>query len=128
MVNRTGDYGVCVVSKPLNKQELDESAPGIVSAFRAPSADDAKGEQQAPGKAGRDAVCFRAKFLLISEQGMTEEAAHATSKKAPWTPGAPGKKCPWKLSQNTNKHRLEKRKTAAERKKLSAAGFIFVIL
>lgn len=57
MVNRTGDYGVCVVSKPLNKQELVK-ALRIGSAFPAPSADDAKGEQQAPGKAGRDAVCF----------------------------------------------------------------------
>ena len=109
MVNRTGDYGVCVVSKPLNKQELVK-ALRIGSAFRLRLLTMQKENNKLRTKLEEMRYVSRAKFLLT-----------ATSKKAPWTPGAPGKKCPWKLSQNTNKHRLEKRKTAAERKKLSAA-------
>ena len=61
MTNRTSDYGVCVVPKPLNKQELLQ-AIRMGSAFRA--------------KLEELRYVSRAKFLLITEQGMSEEAAH----------------------------------------------------
>lgn len=115
MVNRTGDYGVCVVSKPLNKQELVK-ALRIGSAFRHRLLTMQKENNKLRTKLEEMRYVSRAKFLLISEQGMTEEAAHRYIEKAPWTPGAPGKKCPWKLSQNTNKHRLENEKPQRKEK------------
>ena len=75
MVNRTGDYGVCVVSKPLNKQELVK-ALRIGSAFRHRLLTMQKENNKLRTKLEEMRYVSRAKFLLISEQGMTEEAAH----------------------------------------------------
>lgn len=75
MVNRTGDYGVCVVSKPLNKQELVK-ALRIGSAFRHRLLTMQKENNKLRAKLEEMRYVSRAKFLLISEQGMTEEAAH----------------------------------------------------
>lgn len=114
MVNRTGDYGVCVVSKPLNKQELVK-ALRIGSAFRHRLLTMQKENNKLRTKLEEMRYVSQAKFLLISEQGMTEEAAHRYIESAMDTRRT-RKEVSWKLSQNTNKHRLEKRKTAAERK------------
>ena len=75
MVNRTGDYGVCVVSKPMNKQELVK-ALRIGSAFRHRLLTMQKENNKLRAKLEEMRYVSRAKFLLISEQGMTEEAAH----------------------------------------------------
>ena len=81
MVNRTGDYGVCVVSKPLNKQELVK-ALRIGSAFRHRLLTMQKENNKLRTKLEEMRYVSRAKFLLISEQGMTEEAAHRDIEKS----------------------------------------------
>ena len=75
MVNRTGDYGVCVVSKPLNKQELVK-ALRTGSAFRHRLLTMQKENNKLRAKLEEMRYVSRDKFLLISEQGMTEETAH----------------------------------------------------
>ena len=75
MENRTGDYGVCVVSKPLNKQELTK-ALHTGSAFRHRLLTLQKENNKLRTKLEEMRYVSRAKCLLITEQGMTEEAAH----------------------------------------------------
>ncbi|MFR4477445.1 MAG: ANTAR domain-containing protein [Ruminococcus callidus] len=62
----------------------------------------------------------RAKFLLISEQGMTEEAAHRYIEKAPWTPGAPERSVPGSY-RKIRINIVWKTKNRSGKKKLSAA-------
>ena len=75
MTNRTSDYGVCVVPKPLNKQELLQ-AIRMGSAFRHRLLGLQKENNKLRAKLEELRYVSRAKFLLITEQGMSEEAAH----------------------------------------------------
>ena len=75
MNNRTADYGVCVVPKPLNKSILLH-ALRTGCAFRHRLLTMKKENNKLRAKLEEMRYVSRAKFLLITEQHMTEEEAH----------------------------------------------------
>lgn len=75
MVNRTMDYGICVVPKPLNKNALLQ-AVRLGSAFHNRLLLMQKENNKLRAKLEEIRYVSRAKFLLITEQNMSEEAAH----------------------------------------------------
>lgn len=75
MVNRTMDYGICVVPKPLNKNALLQ-AVRLGSAFHNRLLLMQKENNKLRAKLEEVRYVSRAKFLLITEQNISEEAAH----------------------------------------------------
>ena len=82
MTNRTSDYGLCVVPKPLYKAKRSASLEELLQAIRMGSAFRhrllglQKENNKLRAKLEELRYVSRAKFLLITEQGMSEEAAH----------------------------------------------------
>lgn len=75
MISRTTDFGVCVVPKPLNKNTFLQ-AIRTGSAFHRRLMVLQKENHKLRAKLEEMRYVSRAKFLLITEQNMTEEAAH----------------------------------------------------
>ena len=69
------DYGICVVPKPLNKNALLQ-AVRLGSAFHNRLLLMQKENNKLRAKLEEVRYVSRAKFLLITEQNMSEEAAH----------------------------------------------------
>lgn len=75
MISRTMDYGVCVVPKPLNKAAFSQ-AIRMGTAFNHRLITLHQENNKLRAKLEEMRYVSRAKFLLITEQSMTEEAAH----------------------------------------------------
>lgn len=75
MISRTMDYGVCVVPKPLNKTIFSQ-AIRTGCAFNRRLLALHKENNKLRAKLEEMRYVSRAKFLLITEQNMTEETAH----------------------------------------------------
>ena len=75
MINRTMSYGVCVVSKPLNKAAFLQ-AIRIGSAFHNRMEILSRENQKLRAKLEEVRYVSRAKIFLITQQQMSEETAH----------------------------------------------------
>ncbi len=75
MITRTSDYGVCVVPKPLNKNGFLHALRTGCAFHRRLTAMQ-KENNKLRAKLEEMRYVSRAKFLLITEKHMTEDAAH----------------------------------------------------
>ena len=101
MTNRTIDYGVCVVPKPLNKVVfLQAIRTGTAFHHRML----ALHQENAKLRTKLEELRYvsRAKCLLIVNSSCPRKRRIATLKKTPWTPDAPERMSPWRSLQNTN--------------------------